>query len=88
MCVIKRSSEIKKYLFKLINYCVYVKTINERDIFRLMKNSVSGKTIKENINAKNISHVKFCFEDEKEAKKLFQELSFYNVLIEKPKLKV
>ena len=53
-----------------------------------MKNSVSGKTIKENINAKNISHVKLCFWDEKEAKKFFQELSFYNVLIEKPKLKV
>ena len=53
-----------------------------------MKNSVSGKTIKKNINAKNISHVKLCFGDQKEAKKLFQELSFYNVLIEKPKLKV
>ena len=27
------------------------------------------------------------FWDEKEAKKLFQKLTFYNVLIEKPKLK-
>ena len=28
-----------------------------------------------------------CFGDEKEAKKLFQKLPFYNVLIEKPKIK-
>ena len=29
-------------------------------------------------------HIKMSFWDEKEAKRLFQELLFYNVLIEKP----
>ena len=31
--------------------------------------------------------VKMNFGDEKEAKRLFQKLSFYNVLTEKPKIK-
>ena len=52
-----------------------------------MKNSVCGKTIKKNINVKNISYIKLCFQDEKEAKQLFQELPFSNVLIEKTKVK-
>ena len=36
---------------------------------------------------KNISHIKMSFWDEKEAKILFQELPFYNTLIEKPRIK-
>ena len=32
-------------------------------------------------------HLKMSFWDEKEAKRLFQELPFYNVLIEKPHIK-
>ena len=32
-------------------------------------------------------HIKMSFWDEKEVKRLFQELPFYNVLIEKPCIK-
>ena len=51
-----------------------------------MKNSVCGKTIKKNINAKNMSHIKLCIWDEKETKQLFQELPCSNALIEKTKI--
>ena len=32
-------------------------------------------------------HIKMSFWDEKEVKRLFQELPFHNVLIEKPRIK-
>ena len=51
-----------------------------------MNNSVYGKTINL-ITTKNISHIKMGSWDGKEAKKLFQKPLFYNVLIEKWKIK-
>ena len=58
-----------------------------------MNNSVYGKTIKKKIslrllyNAKNYEPHKNDFWGEKEAKRLFQELSFYNTFIEKRHIK-
>ena len=36
---------------------------------------------------KNIKHLKMNFWDEKEGKRLFQELPFYNTFLEKPRIK-
>ena len=40
-----------------------------------------------NITEKVLHVIKVSFWDEKEAKKLFQKLPFYNIFIEKPKIK-
>ena len=58
----------------------------ENNFFKLMNNSVYGKTINL-IMTKNISHIKMGSWDGKEAKKLLQKPLFYNVLIEKSKIK-
>ena len=58
----------------------------EKDFFKLMNNSVYGKTINGKINAKNMVHIKMNSWTDKKEKKLFQELPFYNRLIEKPKI--
>ena len=39
------------------------------------------------IMPKNIGHIKMSFWDEKQAQRLFQEVAFYNVPIEKPYIK-
>ena len=54
-----------------------------------MNNSIYGKTINARllIMRKNVTNIKMSFGDKKEAKRLFQKLPFYNVLIEKPRIK-
>ena len=76
------SSERKKGFLKLINDKTIIKNefLEERDVFRLMN---KGK-IKQQ---KHISHIKKSFWNEKEAKRLFQELPFYNTFIKKPSIK-
>ena len=65
----------------------------EKYFFKLMNNSVYGKTIKKKIslrsvnNAKNIRHIKRSFGDEKGPKRLFQEPPFYNVPNKEPYIK-
>ena len=60
----------------------------KNDIFKLM-NSFYGKAIRKKKfkMSKNINHIKMSFWDEKEVKKLFQELPFYNASVEKPYIK-
>ena len=58
----------------------------ENNFFKLMNNSVYGKTINL-ITTKNISHIKMGSWDGKEAKNLFQKPLFHNVLTEKSKIK-
>ena len=36
---------------------------------------------------KNIKHIKMIFGDKKEANRLFQQLAFFNVLVEKSRVK-
>ena len=55
----------------------------EEDFFTPMNNGAYGKTI----NDKNISNTEISFCNEKEAKRLFQELPFDSFLIEKPSIK-
>ena len=58
----------------------------EKYFSKLVNNSVYGKAIKEKINAKNMGIIQMSYWIEKEAKRLFQELPFYNIFIENPKI--
>ena len=74
-----------------MKYNVYGKTVknkmcfwDERDIFRLMNNSVYDKTRKKKIMTK--WDTKRTFWDEKEAKRILKKLPFYNAFIGKPRI--
>ena len=66
---------------------------DENDIFRLMNNSVYDETtnkqkILDLIMPKDMRYIKMNFwDEEEEAKVLFQKLLFYNTFIEKPRIK-
>ena len=81
------SFQKKNDFFKLMNNSLHGKKKKsfriEKDFFKLINNSVYGKTINARLirNAKkNISCIKIIFWDEKEAKRLFQKLPFYDEL--------